>query len=65
VLLKYLHESVFLLDTKATTCTEQLTDVTENDLLIAISSRGYAKPSGKMAEFYAELGARVIVLVDE
>ena len=40
-------------------------DVTQKDALVAISHRRYAKQTVKMAEYFSELGARVILLIDE
>ena len=64
ILLKYLRKKVFLISGQAETITEELMDATPRDVLIVISHRRYANQTVKTANFFSDIGAHIIALVD-
>jgi len=64
VLLKYLRANTFLLDTQASILPDLLVDVADKDLLFAISHRRYARATLKVAQYFKEKKARILLLTD-
>lgn len=63
-LLKHLRDRVILLDNHASMLPDRLIDVTADDLLIAITRRRHSKQTFLTAKYFAEQGAKIILLTD-
>lgn len=64
ILLKYLRKNVFLITGQFSEVVEEIEDATSNDVLLTISHRRYSRQTIEISEFFNEVGAKIISLVD-